>query len=94
MPRVSASAALTESGDLALALVNLHASEPVTINASIAGYEPVSAVASVLAGESIDAHNTFDDPDAVIPESLAVTSEGGSVVMTLPAHSVAVEPES
>ena len=90
VPRLSASAALTESGDLVMALVNLHATEPVTVNASISGYEPVSTVARVLTGDSIDAHNTFDDPDAVIPGPLEVMTEGSGKAMTLPAHSVAV----
>ena len=86
----SASAAIATSGDLVLGLVNLHNSERVQVNATVAGYEAASTDARVLTGASLDAHNTFDDPNAVTPEPLVVTSDGSDVSISLPPHSVAV----
>ena len=90
LPQISASAAIAESGELILSLVNLHPSEPVKVRADLWGFEIGSIDTRVLAGDSIDAHNTFDNPDAVMPAPLAVVRKSNGVSMLLPAHSVAV----
>jgi len=90
VPQVSASSALTKDGNLVLALVNLHATDELDITAEIEGYKAHSAVARVLTGSAIDAHNTFDDPDSVTPTALAVELSGNRVLVRLPARSVSV----
>lgn len=89
VPHVSASAALTESGDLVVALVNLHASEAASVRVALHGFAATSATGRVLTGESIDAHNTFESPDAVVPEELSVEIDGG-LNASLPPRSVSV----
>jgi alpha-N-arabinofuranosidase len=89
VPQVSASAALTDEGDLVVALVNLHASEAIDVDVEIHGFEAAEASGRVLAGDAMDAHNTFDRPDAVKPESLLVDLAEG-LHATLPPRSVSV----
>jgi alpha-N-arabinofuranosidase len=89
VPQVSASAALTDEGDLVVALVNLHASDAVDVEVELHGFAARAASGRVLTGEAIDAHNTFDRPDAVRPETLAVDL-GDGLHATLPPRSVSV----
>ena len=90
VPRVSATAALAAGGGLVVALVNLHASDAVDVDVRVSGYDAAGASARVLAGDAIDAHNTFEIPDAVRPVELPVRLEGNGLSMTLPARSVSV----
>jgi alpha-N-arabinofuranosidase len=90
VPQVSASSALTRGGDLVLALVNLHARDGIDVAVRVAGFEAAATSGRVLAGDAIDAHNTFDDPDAVKPAELAVDRGDGSFGVSLPARSVSV----
>jgi alpha-N-arabinofuranosidase len=89
VPHVSASAALTSGGDLVVALVNLHASEAVTVDVELHGFAAGAASGRVLTGDAIDAHNSFDRPDAVRPEPLVVDL-GDGLRVTLPPRSVSV----
>jgi alpha-N-arabinofuranosidase len=90
VPHVSASAALGKDGDLIVALVNLHAREPIDVSVAVAGSEAGSAAGRVLTGDAIDAHNTFDAPDAVTPEELDVELGAEGFRVSLPPRSVSV----
>ena len=89
VPLVSATAALTEAGDLVVGLVNLHASDAVDVEIELHGFAATAASGRVLTGDAIDAHNTFDHPDAVMPGTLAVEL-GDGLKATLPPRSVSV----
>jgi alpha-N-arabinofuranosidase len=43
----------------------------------------------VLVGDRLQAHNTFEQPEAVKPKPLAAQAAGSGVRVTLPAASVA-----
>jgi alpha-N-arabinofuranosidase len=90
VPQLSASAALAKDGRLVLALVNLHVEDAADVTANIAGYDADKASARVLTGTEIDAHNTFEQPDTVLPAPLRVRLEGERVRVTLPPRSVSV----
>ena len=90
VPHLSATAALAKDGELVMALVNLHAREAIDVVAHVQGFEARTASGQVLTGDAIDAHNTFDDPDVVIPAELAVTTNEGGFEVALPARSVSV----
>ena len=90
VPHVSASAALSKDGDLVVALVNLHAREAIDVSVAVAGSEAGSAAGRVLTGSAIDAHNTFDAPDAVTPEELGVEQGAEGFDVSLPPRSVSV----
>jgi alpha-N-arabinofuranosidase len=90
VPQISATAALTANGELVLGLVNLHAHDAIDLTTMIQGFDAGTASARVLTGASIDAHNTFDKPDAVRPAPLPVVADGDKIRLSLPARSVSV----
>jgi alpha-N-arabinofuranosidase len=94
VPGVSATSALTAGGELVIGLVNLNPAVAAEVALEITGFEVGSASARVLAGDAMDAHNTFDAPDRVAPAPLAVglEREAGQVSLDieLPAGSVSV----
>ncbi|MDR7187985.1 alpha-N-arabinofuranosidase [Microbacterium sp. BE35] len=85
---VSASASTTGSTAL-LSLSNLDAEASLSIEVDLRGRTVSSATARVLTGDSAAAHNTAEAPDAVAPIALDTELEGGTLRVTLPAHSFA-----
>lgn len=86
LPAVSVSATQGQDGAVLVSLSNLdleHAHE-LSVETDLE-----CAEARVLTGETMTAHNTFDDPDRISPRSLEVRREGGSLRFSLPKHSVA-----
>jgi alpha-N-arabinofuranosidase len=58
---------------------------------TISGAEPKSATGRVLTAPAMQAHNTFESPDAVKPAPFSgFTLSGGSLSVTLPSMSIAV----
>ncbi|MFE5408326.1 alpha-N-arabinofuranosidase [Microbacterium sp. NPDC056569] len=85
---VSASASTTGSTAL-LSLSNLDAEASLTIDVDLRGRAVAAATARVLTGDSAAAHNTAEVPDAVAPVALETELVGGTLRVTLPAHSFA-----
>ncbi|CAM4089498.1 alpha-N-arabinofuranosidase [Roseateles saccharophilus] len=83
LPAVHASAARAPDGKLLLALVNLDPSHPARVATNLTG----SARGRVLTAQSMDAHNTFQQPQAVAPAPYAAASSG---LLDLPPKSVVV----
>jgi alpha-N-arabinofuranosidase len=69
IPAISGSAARSADGAVHVSLVNLDPHHPATLRLALAGMTPASVKASVLTAATMDAHNTFEVPDAVHPES-------------------------
>ncbi len=90
LPRLDAIAAKQANGHIALSLVNLDPAQPLTIHAHLKGLQVHSAQAQQLTAPSVDAINTFEDPNAVTVRSVACQTEGGVLTLTLPAKSVSV----
>jgi alpha-L-arabinofuranosidase len=91
VPGVSVSAARTASGEIALALVNMdpHKVTPVTL--SIAGAKVKTVKGEILTATALDAHNTFESPDAVKPTRFnGAKLSDGKLSVSLPAKSVVV----
>jgi len=89
IPRVSASAALGKDGNTWLSLVNLHPSETVTVQINPDGHFN-KAKGELLTAETLDAHNTFDEPERVKPEPYKHSIKKGPLQITLPAKSTMV----
>ncbi|MFF2486904.1 alpha-N-arabinofuranosidase [Microbacterium sp. NPDC058062] len=85
---VSASASTTGSTAL-LSLSNLDAEASLTIEVDLRGRAVSAATARVLTGDSAAAHNTAEAPEAVAPVALDTELDGGTLRVTLPAHSFA-----
>jgi alpha-N-arabinofuranosidase len=86
LPSVDVSAARATDGKLWLALVNLNPLTPAHVTTNLTG----TAHGRILTGLTMDTHNTFDTPDAIHPMPFAGSNARGSLVIDLPAKSVAV----
>ena len=86
---VHASAARTADGRIVFSLANIDPHRSARIAASISGLHAVSG--AILTAAAMDAHNSFDHPDAVTPAPFtgATLREGGLDVV-LPAKSLVV----
>jgi len=91
IPAVSISASRSQEGGITVTLCNLDPNRERHVQAEMRG-ESVSEIAGrVLTGEAIDAHNTFERPDAVAPVAFhdyKVTARGWQAA--LPPRSVVV----
>jgi alpha-N-arabinofuranosidase len=91
VPQVSASAAKTKDGKIVIGLTNLDPHQAVDISTVLAGVSASNVTGEVLTGEAMDAHNSFEAPNAVHPVAFTgATLAGGKLSVTLPPKSVVV----
>lgn len=90
LPAVSASASRSASGEILLTLCNLHPTDAQTITCECLDIDVTNISGTVLAGDAITAHNTFDAPDRVQPVSFsgATLEDAHHLKIQLPAASV------
>ncbi len=86
LPAVQVSASRMESGEITVTAANLSMTESRTVRLALAGRKTAEGV--LLAGEA-HAHNTFDEPEAVQEQALAVTQAEDGISFTLPPCGVA-----
>jgi alpha-N-arabinofuranosidase len=90
VPQLSVSAARTGSG-IALALVNLDPHHAVSLSTALIGFKAKQVTGRVLTASAMDAHNTFEAPDAVQPKAFTdVKLDHGKLNANLPPKSVVV----
>jgi alpha-L-arabinofuranosidase len=85
--RVAGSASIS-GRDLTLTLVHTHASEPAEVAIRLRDAAADSVRRTVLTHAELNAHNTFDRPDAVVPQSSATDLRGADFACALPPASV------
>lgn len=92
IPAVSASASKDKNGKVHVSLVNTEPNKPVTIALTLAGFQASKVCGEVLSAEAMNAHNTFDAPEAIKPVSFdgAKLCEDGRLCVELPAKCVVV----
>lgn len=91
IPAVSASATRDPAGRVHLSLVNTDPHTSFVLSVALAGIAPASISGRVLTASSMNAHNTFDAPDAVSPKAFdGATLKGKTLEVRLPAGSVVV----
>jgi alpha-N-arabinofuranosidase len=90
MPAVDAVAARGRDGLIYLALVNLDPHRSSKVRATLAGAESRGARGKVLTAAAMDAHNSFERPDAVQIRPYAAHWGAGEPVFDLPPMSVVV----
>jgi len=89
VPAISMSAARTTRGATVVSLVNLDPRNAIPTSFTVAGANLKKVSGEILTAAAMDAHNTFEKPDAVEPAPFrAATIKGGKVSVTLPAKSV------
>jgi alpha-N-arabinofuranosidase len=70
-------------------LVNTHPRDAEAVR--VDGSMPITkASGRLLTGSSLDAHNTFAEPNRVSPTPVELTGSDGSVAITLPPRSIVV----
>ena len=85
---LNGSASIKEN-KLFLTVVNPHADMPIETEIHLrGGGEATSGTVSILANNDIHAHNTFDNPDAVVPADGVLSVSGSKFHYTFPAASV------
>jgi alpha-N-arabinofuranosidase len=90
VPAVSVSAARDVAGRLQLALVNLDPHHEAAVTTKIAGGSAKQAQGRVLTAKAMDARNTVEAPEAIHPVKISAQRRDSSLVVRLPAKSVAV----
>ena len=91
VPQVSASAAKTKSGTIVIGLANLDPHQTATVAAALTGAKGSKVTSELLTAAAMDAHNTFDKPDAVHPVAFhGAKLANGKLSLTLPPKSVVV----
>jgi alpha-L-arabinofuranosidase len=91
VPAISASASVDPSGKLHVTLSNANPHKDMPVTISLGGMQPSQVSGRMLQGKAMNAHNTFDQPDVVIPKDFnnaAISS--GSLEVTLPKMSIVV----
>jgi len=86
LPAVEVSVARAADGSTQLALVNLDPQRPARVATNLKG----DARGRVLTAAAMDAHNTFDKPQAVVPAPYAARAGAKGLVLDMPPKSIVV----
>lgn len=87
VPNLTESASVDQNGRLQITIGNLSATEDYPVNTHITGFNAKKVSAQILTGQMSD-KNTFDEPDTVKTQPLALDLQNGDLSFTMPAHSV------
>jgi alpha-N-arabinofuranosidase len=91
IPAVSASAAKAKDGHVYVSFANCDPKNDVTVDCKLDGVTAQSVSGRILTAGAMNAHNTFEQPDAVKPADFTgAQMTGGILHVTLPAKSVVV----
>jgi alpha-L-arabinofuranosidase len=90
LPRVDVIAAKTQDGRIAVAVTNVDAKRPATIEVDLGDVTAKKASGETLAAAKVDAVNTFDAPATVAPKTLTVPIRAGRLTLTVAPASVTV----
>jgi alpha-N-arabinofuranosidase len=86
--RLAGSASRTTDGRATLTLAHLHASEPVGVRIRFRGGSAGEVRHTVLTHAELNAHNTFERPDVVTPQTRTLEMSGAELRFTLAPASV------
>lgn len=88
---LTASASKDKSGKIHISICNLNPETPAELECITEGFQVQKATGRVLTAEVMNAHNTFEKPDAVTPaEFKNVEIKNGKILATIPSKSVVV----
>ena len=91
VPAVSATAARAKDGDLYVALANVDPNQPATVTTALAGSAATTVSGRILNAPAMQSLNDFAHPDVVKPAAFdGARIANGSLVATLPPHSIVV----
>jgi alpha-N-arabinofuranosidase len=90
VPGISASAARAKDGKVWVALVNTNPLDATDVTLDVAGQAVGKVSGQVLSAEAMDAHNTFERPQAIKPAPFSAAANGGKLTVKVPAKAVMV----
>jgi alpha-N-arabinofuranosidase len=91
IPSLSVSASRNKEGKIHISLCNLDPHQSLEAICEIHGAQAGILSGRLLTAEKMTAHNTFDDPHAVVPQTFRdFRLEDNTIQATLPAKSVVV----
>jgi alpha-N-arabinofuranosidase len=90
LPRLDAIAARDTAGKLWLAVTNVDAVRPATLDIDVPGKKLKRALGETLAAAKLDSVNSFAAPSAVVPKPLSGKVSSGRISLTLAPASVSV----
>jgi alpha-L-arabinofuranosidase len=91
IPALSASASRAPDGAIHLSLCNLHATESFNLPITLSPPTSKTITGRILTADTVNAHNTFDRPNAVQPAPFnALSSTTDGFAAQLPARSIVV----
>jgi alpha-L-arabinofuranosidase len=90
VPQLDVIAAQARDGSVWLALTNLDATRSIDLVPAIPGVKSSGATGEVLTAAKIDAVNTFERPDSVVPRPYKATAKDGKLVLHLAPRSLIV----
>ena len=79
-----------KDGKVYVALVNTHPTRASDVALNVAGLNVGSVSGQVLTAEKMDAHNTFEQPQAVKPAPFSAKAADGKLTIKVPAKAVMV----
>ncbi len=93
MPAISASASRDAGGRTNITVCHTDPAREATLQIEVRGLEVGAVAGRVLSGETLQTHNSFEQPDALAPcdlDEAQLRLEDGRITVTLPPASVAV----
>jgi alpha-L-arabinofuranosidase len=89
LPSLSASASRDKEGKLHLSIVNLDPNRPAEVSTTVSGSTVKNITGEILTASTMNAMNTFDNPNAIKPGAFrSYKLEGSQLTLRLPAKSV------
>lgn len=91
VPSIIVSASKSSSGTVNISLCNLDPNNDVKLDCKLEGLKPNKVIGRVLTAETMNAHNTFENPDTIKPTTLKnITIKDNLITVTIPSKSVVV----
>lgn len=91
LPAVNCSASIDSAGEMHMSLCNIDPVVPASVSVRLDHFAAKSVSGELLTAAAMQAHNTFEHPDAVKPARFsAYALSGGTLTLDLPPKSVVV----
>lgn len=91
IPSISASVSKNSEGTIHVSLCNLDPNNPADLTIDLRGASAKTVTGTILTADTIQTHNTFENPDAMTPSEFSgATLTGTGLTVKLPAKSVVV----
>ncbi|MFK7977271.1 MAG: alpha-N-arabinofuranosidase [Halioglobus sp.] len=90
VPKVTATAARSEAGDVIVGLVNTHPHQAQTVVLTLPEGAVSALKGEILTADEMDAHNTFEAPRSVEPQAFEAAGSDGTLCIELPPKALLV----